>query len=81
VWYVGGLVFRSVAFGMYDLDLDLGRFVGIAQEALSSPGNGASNIKAYTIADLQAVDKAMKGLEGTLHPDVLKPFTDLRKKL
>jgi len=80
VWYVGRLVFRSVAFGMYDLDLN-GRLVGIAPEALGAPGKGASNIKAYTIADLQAVDKAMKGLEGTLHPDVLKPFTDLRKKL
>jgi hypothetical protein len=33
------------------------------------------------MADLQAVDKAMKGLEGTLRPEVLKPFVDLRKKL
>lgn len=50
-------------------------------EALGAPVKGASNIKAYTIADLQAFDKAMKGLERTLHPDVLKPFADLRKKL
>ncbi len=39
------------------------------------------NIKAYTLADLHAVDKAIKGLEGTLHSDVLKPFAELRKKL
>jgi len=41
----------------------------------------ASNIKAYTMADLQAFDNAMKGLEGILHPNVLKPFVELRKKL
>ena len=71
----------SSADGGGGLDDDYGRLVGIAPEALSAPGKGASNIKAYTMADLQAVDKAMKGLEGTLHPDVLKPFAELRKKL
>jgi hypothetical protein len=76
-WIVNGLVYRSDANGRYDLDNDNGRFVGIAPEALSAPGKGASNIKAYTMADLQAVDKVMKGLEGTLHPDVLKPFAEL----
>ena len=80
-WCVNWLGFRSVANGRYDLDYFNRRFVGIAPEALSAPGKGASNIKAYTMADLQAVDKAMKGLEGTLHPDVLKPFAELRKKL
>ena len=33
------------------------------------------------MADLQAFDGAVKGLEGTLQPNLLKPFVDLRKKL
>ena len=80
-WCVIRLVNRSSADGGDYLVSGDGRFVGIAPEALSAPGKGASNIKAYTMADLQAVDKAMKGLEGTLPPDVLKPFAELRKKL
>ncbi|MBI2629362.1 hypothetical protein HYW74_04740 [Candidatus Pacearchaeota archaeon] len=80
-WCVSRLENRSYAYGWYYLDYDNGRFVGIAPEALSALGKGASNIRAYTMADLQAVDKAMNGLERTLHPDVLKPFQELRKKL
>ena len=80
-WFVYRLENRSNALGRNDLDYDYGRLLGIAPEALSAPGKGASNIKAYTMADLQAVDEAMKGLEETLHPNVLKPFADLRKKL
>ena len=80
-WYVSRLGGGSGADGRNDLDGGDGRLLGIAPEALSAPGKGASNIKAYTMADLQAVDEAMQGLEGTLHPDVLKPFVDLRKKL
>ena len=33
------------------------------------------------MADLQAFDKSVNHLKGMLHPDVLKPLTDLRKKL
>jgi hypothetical protein len=82
-WCVGRLVIRSNADGWLVLDdvVGFGRFVGIAPEALSAPSKGASNIKAYTMADLQAVDKAMKGLEGVLNPELLKPFLQLRKKL
>ena len=80
-WYVGRLGGRSSAGGRIGLGDGGGRLLGIAPEALSALGKGASNIKAYTMADLQAVDKAIQGLEGTLHPDVLKPFVDLRKKL
>jgi hypothetical protein len=58
-----------------------GRFIGIASETLSVQANGDSNIQRYTTADLQTVDKALKGLEGTLHPDILKQFTELRNKL
>ena len=80
-WFVYGLEVRSDADGWLDLDNLCGRFVGIAPEAPNALGKGVSNIKAYTMADLQTVDKTMKGLEGTLHPDVLKPFVELRKKL
>src|SRR3989338_5834678 len=79
-WCVFGLVDWSDACGGNDLDCDCGRLLGIAPEALSAPGKGASNIKAYTMADLQAFDGAVKGLEGTLQPNLLKPFVDLRKK-
>lgn len=80
-WCVSGLESRSNANGRDGLGCDYGRFVGIAPEALSASGKGVSNIKTYTMADLQAVDKTMKSLEGILHPDVLKPFAELRKKL
>lgn len=81
-WFVGRLVDWSYAYGRDNLDYVIGRFVGIAPEALSAaPSKGASNIKAYTISDLQAVDKAIKGLEATVRPELLEPFTQLRKKL
>ncbi len=78
-WCVGGLGKGSYANGRHHLGT-FGNLVGIAPDVLRL-GKGASNIKAHTMADLQAVDEAMKGLEGTLHPDVLKPFAELRKKL
>ncbi|MEK6914495.1 MAG: hypothetical protein AABW83_02485 [Nanoarchaeota archaeon] len=81
-WCIFSLKERSNAHGNIILDSFFnGRFVGIAQKALSVPGKGASNIKAYTMADLQAVDKAMKGLETTVRPELLEPFVELRKKL
>ena len=80
-WCVDGLEYRSNANGRNDLDYGNGRLLGIAPEALSASGKGVSNIKSYTMADLQAVDKVIQGLEGVLNPDVLKPFVDLRKKL
>ena len=33
------------------------------------------------MADLQAFDNAVKGLEATVKPELLKPFADLKKKL
>jgi len=80
-WCVDGLEYRSDAIGRYDLDFSYGRLLGIAPEALSSPGKSVSNIKTYTMADLQAFDKGFTGLAKTVRPDVLKPFKDLREKL
>jgi len=47
VWCIGRLEDWSYAYGRNDLDFSSGRFVGIALEALSAPGKGVSNIKAY----------------------------------
>ena len=80
-WCVNRLEVRSYAYGRYHLDDDYGRFLGIAPEALSAPGKGASNIRAYTMADLQSFDSAVKGLETTVRPELLEPFAQLRKKL
>jgi len=80
-WYVNWLGVRSGAIGRLHLDDGDGRFLGIAPEALSAPGKGASNIRAYTMADLQAFDNAVKGLETTVRPELLEPFAQLRKKL
>ena len=33
------------------------------------------------MADLQAFDVAVKGLEATVRPELLAPFAQLRKKL
>ena len=80
-WCVGRLVCGSDAGGRDGLGSGSGRLLGIAPEALSAPGKEASNIKEYTMADLQAADEVMRGLEGTLHPDLLRPLVNLRKKL
>ncbi|MBI2630392.1 hypothetical protein HYW76_04795 [Candidatus Pacearchaeota archaeon] len=80
-WCVNRLEGRSFAGGGCHLDVDVGRFLGIAPEALSAPGKGASNIRTYTMADLQNFDGAVKGLEATVRPELLEPFAQLRKKL
>ncbi len=61
-WCVGGLGYMSYAYGGDVLGIGSGRLLGIAPEALSASGKGA-NIKAYTMADLQALDNSIKGLE------------------
>ena len=80
-WFASRLEYGSNASGRDDLGDGNGRLLGIAPEALDISGKGASKVKSYTLADLQAVDNVMRGLEKTLHPDVLKPLTDFRKKL
>ena len=60
------------------LDNDNGRFVGVAPEALSAPGN---LVKPYTQADLQAVDEAIKELDGVVRSELINPITGLRSKL
>jgi len=71
-WYVNNFRNGSNIDGTSFLNINDGCLLGIMLD---------SNTKRYTLADLQAVDKTIKGLEGTLHPNILKPFIDLRKKL
>jgi len=80
-WYVDRLEVRSDAGGGGALDLDAGRFVGIAPEALSALSRGAGGVRKYTTADVQAYDAAVRGLDRTLHPDVLEPLKSMRAKL
>jgi len=83
-WVVGMLGYRSVADGRDGLNYDDGRFVGFSAggaERAEQAGSETTKMKAYTTADLKAVDEAMEGLEGFLNPEVLKPFRELRRKL
>ncbi len=80
-WCVGRLGYRSLALGRFDLGDDGGRLVGIASETPNAPGKGASSIKAYTMADLEAFDSTIRGLEATIRPELLEPIVQLRKKL
>lgn len=64
-WYVDRLEYMSLASGGVGLDYDDGRFVGIVPDS------------AFT----QNFDKAIKSLEGVLNSKLLKPFTQLGKKL
>jgi hypothetical protein len=80
-WFVDWLEGRSDVSGRGDLGKGVGRLVGVAPEAQNAKISGVGNVRSYTMADLHAVDEAMKGLEGVLNPKLLKPFADLRKKL
>ena len=84
-WCVSALGAGSGARGWINLDNVGGCFVGIAPEAQSASVEATtvqdSGVKPYTIADLQAFDGSMKGLEGIVRPDVLKPLVNLRRKL
>ena len=81
MWYVNGLEDGSDAVGSDNLDDDDGYLVGIAPEAQSTLGKSVPKISTYTVTDLEAFDNVIKGLEGILNPDVLKPFVQLREKL
>ena len=63
-WIVYRLVSRSNAGGWDYLDGDCGRFVGIAPEALGAPSKGASNIRAYSMADVQTARKQLDQIAG-----------------
>lgn len=80
-WCVYRLGNGSDADGGNDLDIDIGRFVGIAPEALSAPGKGVSNIRTYTMADLQKFGQAVNKLKEVVNPKLLEEILVMQKKL
>jgi hypothetical protein len=80
-WCVRRLGSRSGAYGWDDLVLGSGRLVGIAPEALGAPGKGASNIKAYSMADVQTAKKQLDTLAQVVKPENLEGVKSLIAKL
>jgi len=80
-WYVDRLVDWSYASGGDDLDSVSGRFVGIAPEALSAPSKGVSNIKTYTMADVQKAVSELEILGKVVKADSFKKVKSLVSKL
>ncbi len=75
-WSVRGLDNRSYANGLYDLDYDFGRLVGIAPEALSAPSMATPNVKPYSTADVQKARKELGALT-QVRPELLKSISSL----
>jgi hypothetical protein len=81
-WCVWGLGDGSDADGGCGLGLGIGRLVGIAPEALScSPGKGATNIKAYSMADVQTARKPLDQLAEFMKPESVDKVKSLLGKL
>jgi hypothetical protein len=80
-WYVRGLVGRSDASGRGDLDEDDGRLVGIAPEALGAPGKGASNVRAYSMVDVQTARKQLDQIAEFMKPESVDKVKSLLGKL
>ncbi len=76
--FVNWLELRSQLIGGLNLDFGNGRFVGVAPEALSAP---SQLVKPYTLADLEAVDGSIRGLEGFVKTELISPIVQLRSKL
>lgn len=59
-----------------------GRLVGVAPEALGgASAKGASAVQRYTMADLQAYDASLKGLEAVVRPELITGVKAIRAKL
>ena len=80
-WCVGSIVERSDVNGRDDLDYDNCRLVGVAPEALSASSKGASNIKRYTMADVQNAVSELEALEKIVRPESLGKVRSLVSKL
>ena len=80
-WYVGGLGDRSDADGGGGLGSGSGRLVGIAPEALGAPGKGASNIRAYSMADVQTARKQLDQIAEFMKPESVDKVKSLLGKL
>ncbi len=80
-WFVGWLGSRSLAYGGCGLGYGSGRLVGIAPEALGAPGKGASNIRAYSMADVQTARKQLDQIAGFMKPESVDKVQSLLAKL
>ena len=81
VWCVYWLGNGSDASGRSDLDDHGGRLLGIAPEALSASAKGASNIRAYTMADIQTAQGQLDELAKFVKPKSLEKVISLIRKL
>jgi hypothetical protein len=68
------------ASGKNYLNNENGRLVGIASEALDAPGRGASNVRAYSMEDVQTARKQLDDLT-QVKPELLVNIRSLLKKL
>jgi hypothetical protein len=66
--------------GNGNLDDNDSRLVGIASEALDVPGKGASNVRAYSMEDVQTARKQLDDLT-QVKPELLVNIRSLLKKL
>jgi hypothetical protein len=80
-WYVRGLVDWSYANGRDGLDGVDGRLVGIAPEALGAPGKGASNVRTYSMADVQTARKQLDQIAEFMKPESVNKVKSLLGKL
>lgn len=80
-WLVYRLGSRSLVNVGPDLGSGDGRFVGIAPEAQVTQGKGASNIKIYTIADVQKAKKQIDTLSQVVRPENLSDVASLVSRL
>ncbi len=79
-WCVYGLEYRSCVGGRIVLDFGLGRLLGIAPEAPNALGNG-TNVRAYTMADVQKFGSAVDRLKEVVNPKLLEEILAMQKKL
>ncbi len=80
-WCVGRLGERSDVGGGNNLDVDLGRFVGIAPEAIGVQGQGIGNVNTYTMNDLQKAKEQLDNLSAVVKPENLEKVKSLLGKL
>jgi hypothetical protein len=80
-WYVRGLDYRSDASGWDGLDVDYGRLVGIAPEALGALSNGSSNVRTYSMADVKTARKQLDQVAEFMKPESVDKVKSLLEKL
>lgn len=80
-WCVGWLDIGSHAIGRGGLGDGNGRLVGIAPEALGVPSKSTSNIRAYSMADVQTARKQLDQIAEFMKPESVDKVKSLLGKL